>query len=216
MLENQQIQEEMTHRLEQRVVERTSELEVANRQLEALSSTDGLTGVFNRRYFDEKLSEESVRCSRGGPLSLLMIDVDRFKPLNDSLGHQAGDACLKAVANAVSGSVNRRADVVARYGGEEFVVILPDTDLAGARTMAERIRTGICDRLGFTWNGQAVPVSVSVGVSTVPAGQRVEPDDLIGAADAALYDAKEGGRNTVRYRDCAGHGAGMQPPPHQG
>lgn len=215
MLENQQIQEEMTHRLEQRVAERTSELKVANRQLEALSSTDGLTGVFNRRYFDERLWEESTRCSRGGPLSLLMIDVDLFKPLNDSLGHQAGDACLKALASAISETVNRKADVVARYGGEEFVVILPDTDPAGTRTMAERIRKKICDNLGFTWNGQAVPVSVSVGAATAPAGQSAEPEELIGAADAALYDAKQGGRNTVRYRDCARSGAGAQSPTHQ-
>ncbi|MDK8463352.1 7TM diverse intracellular signaling domain-containing protein [Marinobacter sp. SS13-12] len=215
MLENQQIQEEMTHRLEQRVSERTSELEVANRQLEALSSTDGLTGVFNRRYFDERLSEESVRCSRSGPLSLLMIDVDLFKPLNDSLGHQAGDACLKALASAISATVNRRADVVARYGGEEFVVILPDTDSAGARLMADQIRKKICGKLGFTWNDRAVPVSVSVGVATAPARQRVEPDELIGAADAALYEAKQGGRNTVRYRDCASSHAGVQFPTHQ-
>lgn len=215
MLENQQIQEEMTHRLEQRVAERTSELEVANRQLEALSSTDGLTGVFNRRYFDERLSEESARCSRAGPLSLLMIDVDLFKPLNDSLGHQAGDACLKALASAISETVNRKADVVARYGGEEFVVILPDTDPAGARTMAERIRKKIFDNLGFTWNGQAVPVSVSVGAATAPAGHSAEPEELIGAADAALYDAKQGGRNTVRYRDCASSDAGAQFPTHQ-
>lgn len=212
MLENQQIQEEMTQTLEQRVTERTTELEVANRQLEALSSTDGLTGVFNRRYLDEKLSEESVRCGRGGPLSLLMIDVDLFKPLNDSFGHQAGDACLKALANVISETVSRGADVVARYGGEEFAVILPDTGPESARVMAERIRARVCDGLGFSWNGQVVPVSVSVGAATAPAGQRVEPDDLVSAADAALYDAKQEGRNTVRYRDCAGGNAGVQSP----
>lgn len=215
MLENQQIQEEMTHRLEQRVMERTSELEVANRQLEALSSTDGLTGVFNRRYFDERLSEEAVRCSRSGPLSLLMIDVDLFKSLNDSLGHQAGDACLQALASAISETVNRGADVVARYGGEEFVVILPDTDSAGARSVAGQIRSKICDNLGFTWNRQPVPISVSIGVATAPAKRRVEPDELIGAADAALYEAKQDGRNTVRYRDCTSSDAGQQSPTYQ-
>jgi diguanylate cyclase len=215
MLENQQIQEEMTHRLEQHVAERTSELEVANRQLEALSSTDGLTGVFNRRYFDERLSEEAVRCSRSGPLSLLMIDVDLFKPLNDSLGHQAGDACLKALASAISEMVNRAADVVARYGGEEFVVILPDTDSSGARLMAGRIRKKVCDNLGFVWNSQSVPVSVSIGAATAPAGKQVDPDALIGAADAALYEAKQGGRNGVRYRDCANSDAGLQSPSYQ-
>ena len=212
MLENQQIQEEMTHRLEQHVAERTSELEIANQQLEALSSTDGLTGVFNRRYFDERLSEEAVRCSRSGPLSLLMIDVDLFKPLNDSLGHQAGDACLKAIASAIAETVNRGADVVARYGGEEFVVILPDTDAGGARGVAGRIRRKICDGLGFTWNRQPVAVSVSIGAATAPAGHRVDPDALTGAADAALYEAKQGGRNAVRYRDCASSEAGLPSP----
>jgi diguanylate cyclase (GGDEF)-like protein len=203
MLENQQIQEDMTHRLEQRVTERTSELEVANRQLEALSSIDGLTAVFNRRFFDERLSEEAARCSRSGPLSMLMIDVDRFKDLNDSLGHQAGDECLRRIADAISANVNRGADTVARYGGEEFTVILPDTDSKGACTMAERIRSCVDDGLGFCWNGELVPVTVSIGVATAAARQRLEPADLIGAADEALYEAKQGGRNTLKYRDCA-------------
>jgi len=208
MLENQQIQEDMTHRLEQRVSERTSELEVANRQLEALSSTDGLTGVFNRRYFDERLCEETARCSRSGPLSLLMVDVDRFKDLNDSLGHQAGDDCLRKIADAISASVNRGADIVARYGGEEFAVILPDTDSKGARCMAERIRRRVDEALRFCWNDKPVPVTVSIGVATAAARQRFEPAELIGAADEALYEAKQGGRNTLKYRDCASATAG--------
>ncbi len=197
MLENQKIQEEMTLRLEHRVSERTSELEVANEKLAALSSTDGLTGLHNRRFFDERLDLEVGRSSRNGPLSLLMIDVDLFKPLNDKLGHLAGDACLRRVANFIADGVSRRADVVARYGGEEFAVILPDTDLEGGVNRAELIRQNIQDHLNFSWEGKTVDVTVSVGVATVAPGGRVTADDMIGVADKALYDAKQGGRNRV-------------------
>ncbi|MGM0766555.1 MAG: sensor domain-containing diguanylate cyclase [Pseudomonadota bacterium] len=202
MLENQQIQKQMTTQLEQRVAERTSELEVANRQLAALSSTDGLTGVYNRRYFDERLAEEASRCRRQGPLSLLMIDVDHFKRFNDSLGHQAGDACLQQIAEALVASVKRDTDVVARYGGEEFALIFPYTDSRGASAVAEAIRLRVCRSLEFAWKGEPVPVSVSIGVTTADAGQLVEAQQLVAAADEALYQAKSGGRNTVCFLPC--------------
>lgn len=204
MLENQKIQEEMNLKLEQRVSERTSELEVVNRKLEALSSTDGLTGLYNRRVFDDRLDLEVGRVSRGGPLSLLMIDVDLFKPLNDTYGHLAGDACLRRIAQVIAEGVSRRADIVTRYGGEEFAVILPDTDAEGARNRAEAIRQSIAENLGFVWEGQALAVTVSVGVSTATSGSRVTPDEITGTADKALYQAKQHGRNRVMFRECGG------------
>lgn len=202
MLENQKVQADMNMKLEQRVAERTEELQVANRQLEALSSTDGLTGLNNRRFFDERLELEVARNSRNGPLSLLMIDVDLFKPLNDTYGHLAGDDCLKKIARIIADGVTRKADVVARYGGEEFAVILPDTNADGARNRAEIIRKGIEQDLNFVWEGKPIKVTASIGVATVAAGGRISPDDIISAADKGLYEAKRNGRNNLVFREC--------------
>ncbi len=217
MLENQKIQKEMTLKLEHRVSERTAELEVANRKLEALSSTDGLTGLYNRRYFDERLDLEVGRSSRNGPLSLLMIDVDLFKPLNDTYGHLAGDDCLRKIAQIIAGGVSRKADVVTRFGGEEFAVILPDTNADGARNRAEIIRRGIAEDLSFTWEDKPLKVTVSIGVATVAPGGRVLPDDMIATADKALYEAKRNGRDNVVFRECIARPApGTAPGPHHG
>lgn len=202
MLQNQEIQREMTLTLEKRVSERTEALEEANRKLEALSSTDGLTGLHNRRFFDERLELEVGRTSRSGPLSMLMIDVDLFKPLNDTYGHLAGDDCLRKIAQIIADGVSRKADVVTRYGGEEFAVILPDTNADGARNRAEIIRRGIAEDLDFIWEGKPLAVTVSIGVATVAPGGRVLPEDVIAAADKALYEAKRNGRNTVVFREC--------------
>jgi diguanylate cyclase len=207
--ENQRIQAQMNLKLEQRVSERTAELEVVNRKLEELSSTDGLTGLYNRRFFDERLELEVSRTSRSGPLSLLMIDVDLFKPLNDTYGHLAGDACLRKISQVISDGVSRRADLVTRYGGEEFAVILPDTDAEGAHNRAETVRRSIAKDLGFSWNGKLLPVTVSVGISTAVSGSRITAHEMIDAADKALYEAKQNGRNRVQFRECVGHsGAG--------
>jgi len=214
MLENQKIQKEMTLKLEQRVSERTAELEVANRKLEALSCTDGLTGLHNRRFFDERLDLEVGRSSRNGPLSLLMIDVDLFKPLNDTYGHLAGDDCLRKIAQIIAGGVSRKADVVTRFGGEEFAVILPDTNADGARNRAEIIRRGIAEDLNFIWEGKRLEVTVSIGVATVAPGGRVSPEDMIAAADKGLYEAKRNGRNHVVFRECVARPApGATPGP---
>ncbi|HTN32567.1 MAG TPA: 7TM diverse intracellular signaling domain-containing protein [Marinobacter sp.] len=199
-LKAQRIQREMTERLESRVAERTSALEAANKQLEALSSTDGLTGVFNRRHFDNHLDEELMRCRRQGPVSLIMIDVDHFKALNDKLGHQAGDACLRQLAEVFTRAVRRETDIVARYGGEEFAIILPYTDALGAQAVADKLRAGVERDLCFEWEGQQVTVTISLGVSTAPETALVEPDQLVAAADEALYESKQAGRNRVTAR----------------
>lgn len=199
-LKSQRMQQEMTEKLESRVAERTEELEAANRQLEALSSTDGLTGVFNRRFFDVRLAEEAARCRRNGPMALVMIDVDHFKALNDTLGHQAGDACLQRLADLLTTVVRRETDLVARYGGEEFAIVLPYTDVAGAEALANKVRAAVEEDLKFRWEGQHVPVTVSVGAATAPGGASVEPGDLIAAADTALYASKQAGRNRVTVR----------------
>jgi hemerythrin len=190
--------------LEDRVAQRTAELaqtneelKLANVRLEAFSRTDGLLQLANRAYFDTRLAEACATAfRREQPLGLLMIDVDYFKRYNDSYGHQAGDACLQAVAAAVQGAMLRASDLVARYGGEELAVILPDTDAAGTAAVAARVVAAVAALgLAHKASGVATHVSVSVGaVSGIPA-QRDASAPLVAQADAALYRAKEQGRN---------------------
>lgn len=167
----------------------TRDLEEANAHLQRLSMQDALTGVANRRRFDELLDLEWRRGIRSPrPLALLMIDIDRFKQFNDTHGHQRGDDCLRAVAHALSDSLQRAGELVARYGGEEFLVLLPDADAAHAARTAEMLRTRV--------EGQCA-VTISVGVaSAIPHRDRT-PASLIAAADEALYRAKREGRNRV-------------------
>ena len=170
-----------------------SQLEESNKELEALATTDGLTGLNNRRTFQTKLAEEHARAVRyHQPLSLLLLDVDQFKQYNDSFGHPAGDAVLQAVADAL-GHTARDTDVPARYGGEEFVVILPLTDEAGSLVIAERVRAAIA---GHEWKER--PVTVSVGVGTLSLDTPT-PDSLVACADGALYRSKAAGRNRVTH-----------------
>lgn len=186
------------------VRERTEQLEAANRKLEHLSYLDALTGVSNRRFFDEALATEWRRSARTRtPLSLLMVDIDAFKALNDVLGHQAGDECLHQVAQAIATSVGRASDAVARYGGEEFAVLLPGTDGAGAETLAERIRAAVESRALRHPGWRAGHVTVSIGVAALHGSDRTTPDALVCAADVALYEAKRAGRNQVRVTDAA-------------
>jgi diguanylate cyclase (GGDEF)-like protein/PAS domain S-box-containing protein len=160
---------------------------------------DGLTGVANRRRFDEALASEWRRCRRdAAPLSLLMIDIDHFKRYNDRYGHQAGDECLKAVSGTFQERLSRAYDLVARYGGEEFACILPDCDAAGALAKAEELRVAV-ESLNLTHEDSSAAriVTVSIGVATrVPDGDAT-PENLVAAADAALYAAKNAGRNRV-------------------
>lgn len=178
----------------------TRELDSANQQLKRLTAIDGLTGIANRRHFDETLLREWRRAQRQkSPLSLILCDIDHFKKFNDSLGHQAGDACLTQVAEVMARSLDRGADLVARYGGEEFVVVLPETTLEGAAFVAERLRQLVSALSIRHPDSPLGRVSISLGVAAAHPGERDDqsPPDLIKAADQALYQAKHTGRNRV-------------------
>ena len=180
-------------------------LEAARAELAETAATDGLTGVANRRRFDEALDHEWRRSLRAaGPIAVLMIDADHFKSYNDRYGHQAGDECLRAIARTIAASIRRPHDLVARYGGEEFVVILPVTDEAGARGVGERIRDAIqALDLPHEANTDGV-VTVSIGVAAVTPEPQVTAGSLIQAADAALYRAKRAGRNRIEVASTHG------------
>jgi diguanylate cyclase len=204
--ENLRIEQEARVLLEQRVLERTEELNSAllelsdkNRQLSELSTIDGLTGVYNRAHQEEVLATEWARaCRQKGPLSVLMVDIDHFKGINDNHGHQSGDAVLKTVATLIKGFAKRKADVVCRYGGEEFMVILPDTTLDGAQLVAEGIRQALAE-LDIPLVDEVIKVTASIGLASAIPGSPAQDElvALVGAADAALYRAKQEGRNRV-------------------
>ena len=174
--------------------------------LETYAFLDGLTGLANRRAFDDKSALEwrhSLRARQ--PLSTILLDVDHFKPYNDSYGHAAGDECLRGVARALSARIGRTADLLARYGGEEFVVVLPGTHHASAMATGESLRAAV-QAMGLAHRASRVAdhVTVSVGVSTVVPWAEIGMPTLLEAADKALYKAKSSGRNCVM-------GAELQP-----
>jgi diguanylate cyclase (GGDEF)-like protein len=176
---------------------RERELERLARKLERMSNLDSLTGLANRRCFDDTLVKEWVRNGRADAhLGLIMIDIDHFKHYNDALGHVDGDTCLRRVAEAIKGVVHRPGDMVARYGGEEFAVILPGTDYTGAMAVADNIHASVA-QTGIEHPDSAVScvVTVSIGVSSGIPTCGSTPEQLIQAADRALYEAKEAGRN---------------------
>lgn len=187
--------------LERRVAERTEQLEDANRKLATLSITDGLTGLANRRHFDDVLRTECARATRvGQPLAVIMLDVDYFKRYNDRHGHQAGDACLVRVAQALAAGMRRAGDLTARYGGEEFSIVLPNTGADEARQTGEALRRAI-EALGIAHaSAEAQHVTISVGIAVQPPPGAADPDTLLRLADAALYQAKDAGRNCVVLR----------------
>jgi diguanylate cyclase (GGDEF)-like protein/PAS domain S-box-containing protein len=181
------------------VEEANRRLALSNEELQGLSRRDGLTAIANRRSFDEYIDLEWNRASRDHrPLSLLISDVDHFKKFNDRYGHQAGDECLRRVAATLDRQLSRSIDMVARYGGEEFVVVLPETPLAGAINIADRLRRAV-EELNIPHEASAVAdhVTISVGVAAVVPTPGDSRDALLSAADAALYQAKQTGRNRV-------------------
>jgi two-component system cell cycle response regulator len=166
-------------------------------KLQELSARDGLTGLYNRRELEKRLQEETQRARRySHPYSVLMLDIDHFKDVNDRYGHQTGDDVLVTVADLVRLTV-RPVDLVSRYGGEELAVILPETDASGARLVAERIRRTIEESLTTTSQGDTIHVTVSIGLATFPRDSATGAG-LVYAADQALYAAKVDGRNIVR------------------
>lgn len=184
--------------LEHRIRERTQDLENAIRRLNELTRTDPLTGLANRRTFDERLEmEHSIHLRNAYPVSLLMIDLDAFKPYNDNYGHPAGDECLKKVAKVLKGVANRATDLAARYGGEEFVLLLPHTDFRGACEIAERVRSSVEDlAIPHGFSPAASVVTASVGIASTSIGE-TPVHKLVEGADKALYQAKAEGRNRV-------------------
>ncbi|ANB61557.1 diguanylate cyclase [Anoxybacteroides amylolyticum] len=180
--------------------EAEEQLKKANDLLQRISSLDGLTGIYNRRTFDDYLSREWRLAARNKtPISLIMLDIDFFKSFNDTYGHQRGDECLQQVAKTLEQTLKRPTDLVARYGGEEFAVILPSTDLNGAYTVAEQLRKNV-EALHIPHAGSLISryVTISLGVATMkPASASDDGKQLIALADEGLYKAKQNGRNRV-------------------
>ncbi len=184
-------------KLQEQLEESNRKLEERNAILQRLSVLDGLTGIANRRHFDEILRQEWKRGHREAwNLAVIMIDIDFFKKYNDNYGHQGGDDCLKKVASTLSNTLHRPGDFIARYGGEEFVVLLPNTDAEGAAVIAEHMRSNIeAQDISHALSGVAKHVTISLGVASVAPDDGTAPEDLIARADSALYKAKAEGRN---------------------
>jgi len=193
---NNQLQRDAAYRA---LRESQQQLQKSNFELQRLTNTDGLTGIANRRYFDDYLNAEWKRAKRvQQEISLLLIDVDNFKLYNDNYGHVAGDQVLKSVARAMEVSAVRSSDLSARFGGEEFTVILPSTDEEGARAAGEKLREMVeALRIGHAHSTTGEWLTVSVGTATmIPKGEQAQ-SDLIRLADKRLYKAKQTGKNRV-------------------
>ncbi len=202
------LQEENQEELEQRVQERTLELNIALNELEELNieleqknTTDELTALHNRRFYDQKILAEYRRSKRNlTPLSLVILDIDHFKSVNDRYGHLAGDQCLSWVGQIIKQNLKRSTDLACRYGGEEFVLILPDTEQVGAFALAESIRDAI-EKFEFIYQKHQIPLTISCGVSTYLQQDNITPKEIFLAADKALYVAKNSGRNQVKQNE---------------
>jgi diguanylate cyclase (GGDEF)-like protein len=182
-----------------RVTRYNVDLATLNERLSGFALTDGLTGVSNRRDFDQRLVHHlQFPAMVAAPLALLLIDIDHFKRFNDSYGHLAGDECLKLVAAAIRSAPTRTGDLTARYGGEEFAILLPGTDFDGALQIAKRVQLAVAAMDIATLPGLRQPLTVSIGIGVAWPGSSTGSHDLIAAADGALYLAKQCGRNCIR------------------
>ena len=184
---------------EQQLLEKQQRLERTKRLLEGLALKDGLTELYNRRYFSEQLARDWNRARRDQvPVTLIMIDIDHFKRFNDTYGHLAGDHCIRVVGEAARRWFARGADLVARYGGEEFVVLTTGVDRRQARERAEALRQGIREiQIQIAGHDDQPTVTVSLGLATAIPDERILPEELLAAADRALYQAKRQGRDRV-------------------
>ena len=182
------------------IVTEVAELRQNLTELSNLIRTDTLTGIANFRYFQQALEQEIERTQRSGqPTSLIMLDIDFFKTVNDQWGHEAGNRALIHISRLLQ-QIVRKLDIPCRYGGEEFAIILPDTNLSASIPVAERIRQGI-EKSPLDVDGQAVPMTVSLGITTYTNKQQTTVEDLVKQADQYLYQAKETGRNQVCHAD---------------
>jgi len=197
-------QDQLRKELEEEVSERTEELQNALSRLsdahiilQDLTTIDAVTGIRNRQYFDDMLAQEWGRALRQKyPVTMLLLDIDKFKDVNDTYGHLAGDESLAVVAKTIDESFNRPSDVVARYGGEEFVVILPYVECSIAGRMAEQVRSSI-EKLNINADGHDIKLTISIGQVTLTPEEGMIPREIIARADQALYKAKSMGRNRV-------------------
>lgn len=197
-------QAELTVRLKtaRRILDLESSLKTSLEEIKTLSLKDSLTGIFNRRYLNERLPQEIRRAYRyERPMSLIMLDIDHFKSVNDTYGHQAGDMVLKECADCITGSIRKEIDWPARFGGEEFVIVLPETDLSGSLVVAERLRQQVAGKAVRASGGVDIRITVSLGVASFDPRHEREPvtAEIIAArADQCLYQAKNEGRNRVK------------------
>ena len=198
---NRELQEKNQELAEanEKLEEANQKLQVANGKLEELSLTDSLTGIANRRAFDQTYNYEFAAAVRNQlPLSFLMLDLDFFKQYNDLYGHLAGDECLKKIAGVLCRQLKRRTDLVARYGGEEFIVLLPNTEVEEASRIADYIQTGLHQmQIPFSGSSIAEYVTASIGITSLRPRRDMDPREVIDQADKALYAAKNKGRNCV-------------------
>ncbi|MEO5334076.1 MAG: GGDEF domain-containing protein [Magnetococcus sp. YQC-5] len=203
-LSDHALNEQLLKALIKEFVESERQLAEAHRQLLTISRTDALTGLANRRWFDEVLATEWTRTTRsGGVVGLLLMDIDSFKLFNDNYGHPAGDDCLRKVAQAISEVMHRGTDLAARYGGEELVCVLPDTNLAGVGKIGQELLEAI-RALQIPHAFSKVPdgiVTVSIGGASLSPVPGSDPDELIKQADSMLYCSKENGRNRLTLQN---------------
>lgn len=187
--------------MRQKLLEVSDGLALANIELRQIANLDGLTGLANRRYLDNFIRTEMSRSSRDhSPMSLLLADVDHFKPYNDNYGHLAGDDVLKQIAGAIKDTCKRSTDLVARYGGEEFAIVLSQTSLEHAALVAERVRVAVENlNIVHEYSPTGDVCTISVGIYSVVADKDMSSDDIIKKADEALYQAKVSGRNRLQF-----------------